>query len=101
NDALPIYLALNNQLESIPVINKIDLPKADTEKVTQELVDIVGIDPRDVILASAKDNVGIEEILERVVDQIPPPEGNDDEPLKALIFDSLYDPYRGVIAYVC
>ncbi|HLR54659.1 MAG TPA: translation elongation factor 4 [Pseudogracilibacillus sp.] len=96
-----VYLALDNELEIIPVINKIDLPNADTEKVTQELVDIVGIDPRDVILASAKDNVGIEEILERVVDQIPPPEGNDDEPLKALIFDSLYDPYRGVIAYVC
>src|SRR5699024_5522438 len=96
-----VYLALDNELEIIPVINKIDLPNADTETVTQELVDLVGIDPRDVILASAKDNVGIEEILERVVDQIPPPEGNDDEPLKALIFDSLYDPYRGVIAYVC
>src|SRR5699024_5024828 len=81
-----VYLALDNDLEIIPVINKIDLPNADTEKVTQELVDIVGIDPNDVILASAKENVGIEEILERVVDQIPPPEGNDDEPLKALIF---------------
>lgn len=96
-----VYLALDNDLEIIPVINKIDLPNADTEKVTQELVDIVGIDPNDVILASAKENIGVEEILERVIDQIPPPEGEDERPLKALIFDSLYDPYRGVIAYVC
>src|SRR5699024_5473959 len=95
-----VYLALDNDLEIIPVINKIDLPNADTEKVTQELVDIVGIDPNDVILASAKENIGVEEILERVIDQIPPPEGEGERPLKALIFDSLYDPYRGVIAYV-
>ncbi|HLQ73351.1 MAG TPA: GTP-binding protein, partial [Bacillota bacterium] len=91
-----VYLALDNDLEIIPVINKIDLPNADPDRVTQELVDIVGIDPDDVILASAKDNIGIEEILERVVDVVPPPAGSTDAPTKALIFDSLYDSYRGV-----
>src|SRR5690625_467858 len=96
-----VYLALDNDLEIIPVINKIDLPNADPERVTQELVDIVGIDPDDVILASAKDNIGIEEILERVVEAVPPPAGEETDPTKALIFDSLYDPYRGVVAYVC
>lgn len=96
-----VYLALDNDLEIIPVINKIDLPNADPERVTQELVDVIGIDPDDVILASAKANIGIEDILERIVERIPPPAGKDDEPLKALVFDSLYDSYRGVIAYVC
>src|SRR5690554_759089 len=96
-----VYLALDNDLEIIPVINKIDLPNADPERVTQELVDIVGIDPDDVILASAKENIGIDEILESIVDRIPPPEGDENEPLKALIFDSLYDSYRGVVAYLC
>lgn len=96
-----VYLALDSDLEIIPVINKIDLPNADTERVTQELVDIIGIDPDDVILASAKENIGIEEILERIVDVIPPPEGSIDAPLKGLIFDSEYDPYRGVIASIC
>src|SRR5699024_44789 len=78
-----VYLALDNDLEIIPVINKIDLPNADPDRVTQELVDIVGIDPDDVILASAKDNIGIEEILERVVDVVPPPAGSTDAPTKA------------------
>ena len=96
-----VYLALDNDLEIIPVINKIDLPNADPERVTQELVDIVGIDPDDVILASAKENIGIDEILERIVDRVPAPAGKEDEPLKALIFDSLYDSYRGVIASIC
>src|SRR5690625_4389097 len=96
-----VYLALDNELEIIPVINKIDLPNADTDRVTQELVDVIGIDPNDVILASAKDNIGIDEILEQIVNRIPPPAGNADGPLKGLIFDSLYDPYRGVVAYVC
>jgi len=96
-----VYLALDSDLEIIPVINKIDLPNADTERVTQELVDIIGIDPDDVILASAKENIGIEDILERIVDVIPPPEGSIDAPLKGLIFDSEYDPYRGVIASIC
>ncbi|WP_106497095.1 translation elongation factor 4 [Lentibacillus sp. Marseille-P4043] len=96
-----VYLALDNDLEIIPVINKIDLPNADTDRVTKELEDVIGIDGDDVILASAKANIGIEEILERIVDAVPAPAGDSDEPLKALIFDSLYDPYRGVIAYVC
>src|SRR5690625_3543570 len=96
-----VYLALDNDLEIIPVINKIDLPNADPERVTQELVDIVGIDPDDVILASAKENIGIDEILERIVERVPAPEGKEDAPLKALIFDSLYDSYRGVIASIC
>lgn len=96
-----VYLALDNELEIIPVINKIDLPNADPERVAQELEDVIGIDKDDVILASAKDNVGVDEILNRIVTDIPAPSGNPDSPLKALIFDSLYDPYRGVIAYVC
>ncbi|MEI3596633.1 MULTISPECIES: translation elongation factor 4 [unclassified Oceanobacillus] len=96
-----VYLAMENDLEIIPVINKIDLPNADTDRVKQELEDVLGIDPDEVILASAKSNIGIEDILERVTEVIPPPAGNPADPLKALIFDSLYDPYRGVVAYVC
>ncbi|MFD1038535.1 translation elongation factor 4 [Virgibacillus byunsanensis] len=96
-----VYLALDNDLEIIPVINKIDLPNADPQRVAKELEDVIGIDKDDVILASAKDNIGIEEILERIVSDIPAPSGEPEEPLKALIFDSLYDSYRGVIAYVC
>ena len=96
-----VYLALDNDLEIIPVINKIDLPNADPDRVIQELVDIVGIDPDDVILASAKENIGINDILERIVDVIPPPEGEVEAPLKGLIFDSEYDSYRGVIASIC
>jgi len=95
-----VYLAMDNDLEIIPVINKIDLPNADPERVTQELVDVLGVNPDDVILASAKDNIGIDEILERIVEVVPPPKGEDDNPLQALIFDSLYDSYRGVVAYV-
>jgi GTP-binding protein LepA len=96
-----VYLALDNDLEIIPVINKIDLPSADPERVKKELEEVIGINPDDVILASAKANIGIEDILERITEAVPPPVGNPDEPLKALIFDSLYDSYRGVIAYVC
>src|SRR5690625_907821 len=95
-----VYLALDNDLEIIPVINKIDLPNADSDRVTEELVDVLGVDPDDVILASAKDNIGIEEILESIVEKVPAPKGDPKAPLKALIFDSLYDPYRGVIAYI-
>ncbi|MFD2657224.1 translation elongation factor 4 [Gracilibacillus thailandensis] len=96
-----VYLALDNDLEIIPVINKIDLPSADPERVKQEITDVIGIDGDEAILASAKSGIGIDEILDQIVEKIPAPEGNPDEPLKALIFDSLYDPYRGVIAYIC
>ncbi|HEY4602690.1 MAG TPA: translation elongation factor 4 [Cerasibacillus sp.] len=96
-----VYLALDNDLEIIPVINKIDLPNADPDRVKKELEEVIGIDPEDVILASAKANIGIDDILERVVEAIPPPIGDPDEPLQALIFDSLFDSYRGVVAYVC
>src|SRR5690625_1812877 len=96
-----VYLALDNDLEIVPVINKIDLPNADPDRVAKELEEVIGIDPDEVILASAKENIGIEDILERVVDQVPPPEGDKKHPLQALIFDSLYDPYRGVVAYIC
>jgi len=96
-----VYLALDNELEIVPVINKIDLPNADPERVMQEIEDVIGIPKEDVVLASAKANIGIEDILEKVVENVPPPLGNPKEPLKALIFDSLYDQYRGVIAYIC
>ncbi|AGB41813.1 GTP-binding protein LepA [Halobacteroides halobius DSM 5150] len=93
-----IYLALENDLEIIPIINKIDLPSANPDRVKEELIE-VGIDPDEAILTSAKNGVGIEEVLEAIVDRIPAPAGNVDKPLKALIFDSMYDSYRGVISY--
>ncbi|MGJ9457020.1 translation elongation factor 4 [Oceanobacillus sp. CF4.6] len=96
-----VYLAMENELEIIPVINKIDLPSADPERVKKELEEVLGIDGEDAILASAKANIGIEEILERITQVVPEPAGDPEAPLKALIFDSLYDTYRGVIAYVC
>lgn len=96
-----VYLALDNDLEIIPVINKVDLPSADPERVKQEIEDVIGIPADDVILASAKAGKGIDEILERIVTDIPAPAGDEEEPTKALIFDSLYDSYRGVIAYIC
>ncbi|UFT97829.1 translation elongation factor 4 [Radiobacillus kanasensis] len=96
-----VYLAMDNDLEIIPVINKIDLPSADPERVKQEIEDVLGIDGDEAILASAKAGIGIEEILERIVEKVPAPAGDADAPLKALIFDSLYDSYRGVVAYVC
>ncbi|GAA4073882.1 translation elongation factor 4 [Amphibacillus indicireducens] len=95
-----VYLALDNDLEIIPVINKIDLPSADPERVKQEITDVIGIDGDEALLVSAKSGIGIESILEAVVDRIPAPEGEPEAPLKALIFDSLYDSYRGVVAYV-
>lgn len=95
-----VYLALEADLEIIPVINKIDLPSADPERVKKEIEDVIGLDASDAILASAKEGIGIEEILERVVTMIPAPENDPDAPLQALIFDSLYDTYRGVIVYI-
>ncbi|MGG4040477.1 translation elongation factor 4 [Bacillus smithii] len=95
-----VYLAIDNDLEIIPVINKIDLPAADPERVRQEIEDVIGLDASEAVLASAKAGIGIDEILEQIVEMVPPPEGDPDAPLKALIFDSLYDPYKGVIAYI-
>lgn len=95
-----VYLALDNDLEILPVINKIDLPAADPERVRQEVEDVIGLDASEAVLASAKAGIGIEEILEQVVEKVPPPQGDPSAPLKAMIFDSLYDPYRGVVAYI-
>ncbi|WP_141506095.1 translation elongation factor 4 [Paenibacillus luteus] len=95
-----VYLALDNNLEIVPVINKIDLPSAEPERVKQEIEDVIGLDASDAVLASAKAGIGIKEILEQVVSKMPAPEGDPDQPLKALIFDSHYDPYKGVIVYV-
>ncbi|MEM9567147.1 MAG: translation elongation factor 4 [Cyanobacteria bacterium P01_E01_bin.34] len=94
-----VYLAIENDLEIIPVLNKIDLPGADPDRVIGEIEEIVGLDCTDAIYASAKEGIGIDEILEAIVHRIPPPQDTVDEPLQALIFDSYYDPYRGAIAY--
>ncbi|MBC2386686.1 translation elongation factor 4 [Listeria booriae] len=95
-----VYLALDNDLEIMPVINKIDLPAAEPERVRGEIEDVIGLDASDAVLASAKSGIGIEEILEQVVAKIPAPTGDIDAPLKALIFDSVFDAYRGVIANI-
>ncbi|AJS57662.1 translation elongation factor 4 [Paenibacillus sp. IHBB 10380] len=95
-----VYLALDNNLEILPVINKIDLPNADPERVKQEIEDVIGLDTSEAVLASAKSGIGIKEILEQIVSQVPSPTGDSEQPLKALIFDSHYDPYKGVIVYV-
>jgi elongation factor 4 len=94
-----VYLAIENNLEIIPVLNKIDLPGADPERVKQEIEDIIGLDCSNAILASAKAGIGIDEILEAIVYLVPPPADTVAEPLRALIFDSYYDSYRGVIVY--
>ncbi|MEL6493504.1 MAG: translation elongation factor 4 [Cyanobacteria bacterium J06623_7] len=94
-----VYLALENDLEIIPVLNKIDLPGAEPERVAQEIEDVVGLDCTDIIEASAKIGLGVDDILEAIVQQVPPPADTVDEPLRALIFDSYYDAYRGVVVY--
>ncbi|HRM19937.1 MAG: translation elongation factor 4 [Trichococcus flocculiformis] len=92
-----VYLALDNNLEIVPVINKIDLPAADPERVRAEVEDVIGIDASDAVLASAKIGLGIPELLEQIVTKVPAPEGDLEAPLQALVFDSVYDPYRGVV----
>ena len=94
-----VYLALENDLEIIPVLNKIDLPGADPEKIKEEIENIIGLDTSNAIECSAKTGLGVPNILQAVVDKIPPPKASIDKPTKALIFDSYYDPYRGVIVY--
>ncbi|TVQ43459.1 MAG: elongation factor 4 [Gloeocapsa sp. DLM2.Bin57] len=94
-----VYLALENNLEIIPVLNKIDLASAEPERVTEEIEEILGLDCSNIIKASAKTGIGIEEILEGIVKLVPPPADTIDQPFRALIFDSYYDPYRGVIVY--
>lgn len=95
-----VYLALDNDLEILPVINKIDLPSAEPERVRKEIEDVIGLDASEAVLASAKAGIGIDEILEKIAKYIPAPQGDPEAPLKALIFDSLYDSYRGVVAYI-
>ncbi|NKZ27207.1 translation elongation factor 4 [Vagococcus lutrae] len=95
-----VYLAVDNDLEILPVINKIDLPAADPEKVRAEIENVVGIDASEAVLASAKSGIGIEDILEQIVENVPAPDGDIEAPLKALIFDSIYDSYRGVVLSV-
>ncbi len=95
-----VYLAIDEELEVFPVLNKIDLPSADPERVRAEIEEIIGLDASDAVAASAKSGIGIDEILEAIVQKIPAPQGDADGPLKALIFDSWYDPYQGVIVLV-
>ncbi|HLH22533.1 MAG TPA: translation elongation factor 4 [Chloroflexota bacterium] len=95
-----VYLAIEHDLAIIPVINKIDLPSADPPRVTEEIERVVGLPAEDVLLASAKDGTGVEAILQAVVTRVPPPRGERNAPLRALVFDSHYDSYKGVIAYV-
>lgn len=95
-----VYLAIDDDLEIVPVINKIDLPAADTERVKNEIENVVGLDASDAVMASAKQGIGIPELLEQIVEKIPAPDGDLDAPLQALIFDSKYDDYRGVVLSV-
>lgn len=95
-----VYLAIDNDLEIIPVINKIDLPSAEPEKVKKEIEDIIGIPAQHAVLASAKEGIGIEEILERIITDVPAPQGDAEAPLQALVFDSVFDSYKGVIPYI-
>ncbi|MEM9649513.1 MAG: translation elongation factor 4 [Bacteroidota bacterium] len=94
-----LYLALENDLEIIPVLNKVDLPSANPEEVTDDIVDLLGCSPEEVIPASAKTGIGIEDILTAIIERVPAPEGNPHEPLQALVFDSVYNPFRGVETY--
>ena len=94
------YQAIEQELEILPIINKIDLPSSNPDSAKKEISEVVGLDASNAILCSAKDGTGIDDILERIISDVPPPEGDPDAPLEALIFDSVYDNYRGVICYV-
>lgn len=94
-----VYLALENDLEIIPVLNKIDLPAADPDRVAEEIEDTIGLDCSDIVHASGKSGIGIDDILESIVQKVPPPKAELDKPFRALIFDSYYDAYRGVIVF--
>src|SRR5258706_12560929 len=91
------YLAIANNLDVLSVINKVDLPSAEPERVREQIENVIGLDAHDAVLASAKAGIGIDEILEKIVTRIPPPKGSADAPLRALLFDSWYDSYRGVV----
>jgi len=95
-----LYLATDAGLEIIPVINKIDLPSAEIDKVSNQIIDLIGCNKEDIILVSAKSKIGIVDLLETVIEKVPPPKGDPNAPLQALIFDSVFDAYRGAIAYV-
>lgn len=95
-----VYLALDNDLEVLPVVNKIDLPSADPDRVKQEIEDIIGLDTSEAPLISAKNDINIEEVFEKITELLPPPSGDESKPLSALIFDSVYDSYRGVIVFM-
>ncbi|RKX21883.1 MAG: elongation factor 4, partial [Candidatus Zixiibacteriota bacterium] len=95
-----LYLAMENNLEILPVLNKIDLPNADPERVSKELVDLLGCKPEEIMHCSAKSGIGIEELLEEIVRVFPPPEGDPDAPLQAMVFDSVFDSYRGAMPFI-
>ena len=95
-----VYMAIDHDLEVIPVINKIDLPAAEPERVRQEVEEVIGLDASEAVQISAKTGAGVDEILEQIVRRVPPPKGDEGLPLQALIFDSHYDPYKGVVAYI-
>ena len=95
-----LYLAIEQGLEIVPVVNKIDLPNAEVEKVKKEIIHLIGCKEEDILMASGKTGLGVKEVLERVIDRVPHPRGDIDAPLRALIFDSVYDTYKGVVAYV-
>ena len=94
-----VYMAIDHDLEVVPVINKIDLPGAEPQRVIDEIEDVIGLEAQDAPLISAKHDINIEDVLAQVVEKIPAPEGEPKAPLKALIFDSVYDPYKGVIVF--
>src|SRR5690606_8464008 len=94
-----LYLALENDLEIIPVLNKIDLPSANPEEVTDDIVDLLGCKPEEVLRVSGKTGEGVEQLLHTIIEKVPPPQGDPDAPLQALIFDSVYNPFRGIEAF--